>query len=123
MTWDDDDPVRVSVTRRRFTRDDLAKVDFSTYLASEESSLSSDEEEDEEASDGSAAADADGNAKDAAESADARSTRLARLKARRKAQRAKYKALLSEVGATTVRVAAARRAAATAEDTSCTRGR
>ncbi|KAI8593733.1 hypothetical protein BDZ88DRAFT_443121 [Geranomyces variabilis] len=41
LTWDDDDDDRVRVTKRHFTKDDLAEMDFKAYLAS-----SSDESDD-----------------------------------------------------------------------------
>lgn len=74
------------MTRRKFTRDDLDKLDFSNYLASDDSSLSSDEDEDEEAEDASV------ELSEAARKAQ----RKAKLKAKRKALREKYKALLQE---------------------------
>ncbi|KAJ3158513.1 pre-rRNA-processing protein esf1 [Geranomyces michiganensis] len=41
LTWDDDDDDRVRVTKRHFTKNDLAEMDFKAYLAS-----SSDESDD-----------------------------------------------------------------------------
>ncbi|KAL2917909.1 pre-rRNA-processing protein esf1 [Polyrhizophydium stewartii] len=40
LTWDEEDPERVRVTRRKFTKDDIKEMDFKAYLAS-----SSDEED------------------------------------------------------------------------------
>ncbi|TPX44202.1 hypothetical protein SeLEV6574_g04648 [Synchytrium endobioticum] len=37
LTWDDDDPDRTRITRRKFNRNDIAEMDFETYLASESS--------------------------------------------------------------------------------------
>ena len=34
LTWDEDDPVRLKVTKHKFTKDDLKSMDFQTYLAS-----------------------------------------------------------------------------------------
>eukprot|EP00158_Paraphelidium_tribonemae_P004591 Partr_v1_DN26856_c0_g1_i1_m40945 putative ESF1, nucleolar pre-rRNA processing protein, homolog (S. cerevisiae) len=34
LTWDEDDPVRLKVTQRKFTNDDLKAMDFDSYLAS-----------------------------------------------------------------------------------------
>ncbi|KAJ3215180.1 pre-rRNA-processing protein esf1 [Dinochytrium kinnereticum] len=45
LTWDEDDPERVRVTRRKFTKEDLKDMDFKSYLAS--SSDESDEEDEE----------------------------------------------------------------------------
>ena len=41
LTWDETDKDRVTMTMRKFTKDDLEKMDFNDYLAG-----SSDEEED-----------------------------------------------------------------------------
>ncbi|KAF7723565.1 pre-rRNA-processing protein esf1 [Apophysomyces ossiformis] len=43
LTWDQDDPDRIQLTRREFTEDDLKDLDFDAYLASS----SEDESEDE----------------------------------------------------------------------------
>ncbi|KAJ3324515.1 pre-rRNA-processing protein esf1 [Blyttiomyces sp. JEL0837] len=43
LTWDQDDPDRVRITRRKFTKGDLQEMDFKAYLASDS------EEEDEDA--------------------------------------------------------------------------
>ncbi|ORX62066.1 hypothetical protein DM01DRAFT_320251 [Hesseltinella vesiculosa] len=45
LTWDQDEPERMLLTRRKFTDDDLQALDFESYLASSES------EHDEEADD------------------------------------------------------------------------
>ncbi|KXS17094.1 hypothetical protein M427DRAFT_68544 [Gonapodya prolifera JEL478] len=37
LTWDADDPQRVKMTRRRFTREDLVQEDLKAYIASSES--------------------------------------------------------------------------------------
>ncbi|KAI8929940.1 hypothetical protein BC831DRAFT_441650 [Entophlyctis helioformis] len=42
LTWDEEDPERLRVTRRKFTKDDIKDMDFKAYLAS-----SSDEDEDD----------------------------------------------------------------------------
>lgn len=45
LTWDTEDPERTRITRRKFTKDDLANMDFKAYLASEsDEELSGDEE-------------------------------------------------------------------------------
>ncbi|OZJ06150.1 hypothetical protein BZG36_01047 [Bifiguratus adelaidae] len=41
LTWDDDDPDRIKVTRRKLTKEDIKDLDFAAYLAS-----SSDESDD-----------------------------------------------------------------------------
>ncbi|KAJ3411749.1 pre-rRNA-processing protein esf1 [Chytridiales sp. JEL 0842] len=38
LTWDQDDPDRFKVTRRKFTKDDLKEMDFKAYLASDSDS-------------------------------------------------------------------------------------
>jgi hypothetical protein len=96
LTWDADDPARLAVTRRPLTKADVAAMDFAAYLASEDSSLSSESgvclcvcfsetvlglirvclEEEE---DGTATA----------------ARKRERLKARRRAQREKYRSLLA----------------------------
>ncbi|CAO3611761.1 unnamed protein product [Cunninghamella blakesleeana] len=43
LTWDQDEPERLEMTRRNFTEEDLKNLDFDAYLAS-----SSDEDEDDE---------------------------------------------------------------------------
>jgi hypothetical protein len=45
LTWDEDDPERLMVTRRKFTKDDLKEMDFKAYLASD-----IDDEDDEDIS-------------------------------------------------------------------------
>ncbi|KAJ1675435.1 pre-rRNA-processing protein esf1 [Spiromyces aspiralis] len=45
LTWDQDDPDRVQVTRRRFTKDEIDDMDFKTFIASESSSEDEDDEE------------------------------------------------------------------------------
>ncbi|KAI8807850.1 hypothetical protein BJ742DRAFT_300062 [Cladochytrium replicatum] len=45
LTWDQDDPQRVQLTRKRFNQDDLKDMDFQTFLASEESALEESEVE------------------------------------------------------------------------------
>ncbi|KAL1914908.1 uncharacterized protein VTP21DRAFT_7824 [Calcarisporiella thermophila] len=44
LTWDDDDPDRMNITRRKFTKEDLKDMDFKSYLASSDE----DDEDDEE---------------------------------------------------------------------------
>lgn len=45
LTWDDDDPDRLKVTRRKFTKDDLKSMDFQAYLASDDEEEEEDPEE------------------------------------------------------------------------------
>lgn len=42
LTWDNDDPHRAKVTRRKFTKDDVSQMDFKAYLASDSDSNDSD---------------------------------------------------------------------------------
>jgi len=44
LTWDDDDPDRLKVTRRKFTKEDLKNMDFQAYIASDEEDSEDDEE-------------------------------------------------------------------------------
>ena len=44
LTWDQDDSERTKVTRRKFTKQDLLEMDFKSYLASDESSVESQDE-------------------------------------------------------------------------------
>ncbi|KAJ3107329.1 pre-rRNA-processing protein esf1 [Physocladia obscura] len=45
LTWDLDDPDRIRVTRKRFSKDELKEMDFKAYLASDTEEDSADEEE------------------------------------------------------------------------------
>ncbi|KAJ3072928.1 pre-rRNA-processing protein esf1, partial [Podochytrium sp. JEL0797] len=45
LTWDLDDPDRVRVTRKKFSKEELKEMDFKAYLASESEESSGDEEE------------------------------------------------------------------------------
>ncbi len=45
LTWDDDDPDRLKVTRRKFTKEDLKNMDFQAYIASDEEDSEDDEPE------------------------------------------------------------------------------
>ncbi|KAJ3099309.1 Ubiquitin fusion degradation protein 4 [Phlyctochytrium planicorne] len=45
LTWDEDDPERVRVTRRKFNKDEIKDMDFKSYLASSSESESEAEEE------------------------------------------------------------------------------
>ncbi|KAI8609642.1 hypothetical protein BC830DRAFT_1149538, partial [Chytriomyces sp. MP71] len=45
LTWDLDDPDRVRVTKKRFSKDELKEMDFKAYLASDSEESSGDEEE------------------------------------------------------------------------------
>ncbi|KAI9341185.1 hypothetical protein BDR26DRAFT_837025 [Obelidium mucronatum] len=45
LTWDLDDPDRVRVTRKKFSKDELKEMDFKAYLASDTEESSGDEEE------------------------------------------------------------------------------
>ncbi|ORX52211.1 hypothetical protein BCR36DRAFT_325040 [Piromyces finnis] len=44
LTWDDDDPDRLKITRRKFTKEDLKNMDFQAYIASDEEDSEDDEE-------------------------------------------------------------------------------
>ncbi|KIK70945.1 hypothetical protein GYMLUDRAFT_66154 [Collybiopsis luxurians FD-317 M1] len=46
LTWDDDDPTRHEITRRKISRKDLEEADFKAYLASSSSEPESDGEND-----------------------------------------------------------------------------
>lgn len=50
LTWDDDDPTRNQLTRRRITRKEMEEADFKAYLASSGSEESDDEGEGKSAS-------------------------------------------------------------------------
>ncbi|KAJ3236664.1 pre-rRNA-processing protein esf1 [Chytriomyces hyalinus] len=45
LTWDLDDPDRMRITRKRFSKDELKEMDFKAYLASESEESSGDEAE------------------------------------------------------------------------------
>ncbi|KAI8098706.1 uncharacterized protein BX664DRAFT_254641 [Halteromyces radiatus] len=49
LTWDQDQPERVQMTRREFTEDDLKELDFDAYLASSSENEDSDDDNDVEA--------------------------------------------------------------------------
>jgi hypothetical protein len=49
LTWDTEDPERTKVTRRKFTKEDLANMDFKAYLASDSEDNLSDQDEETKA--------------------------------------------------------------------------
>ncbi|KAI9338088.1 hypothetical protein DFJ73DRAFT_848304 [Zopfochytrium polystomum] len=82
LTWDQDDPERVRVTQKKFSKDDIKDMDFKAYLASE--SEEEDEDEDEAAAQEAAeavarAAAADRKGRGRSESAEERRERYKRL--------------------------------------------
>ncbi|KAJ3196183.1 pre-rRNA-processing protein esf1 [Irineochytrium annulatum] len=45
LTWDEDDPERVRMTKRKFTKQEVADMDFKSYLASDSGESDSDDDE------------------------------------------------------------------------------
>ena len=48
LTWDQDDPDRVKITRRKFTKDEIQDMDFKAYLASESDDEDGEDDEEEQ---------------------------------------------------------------------------